>query len=43
VDADALAHASKQEEQSLAMKPIEIEPVAIAELYPYTPAVPGGR
>jgi hypothetical protein len=39
----ALAQTSDQEEQPVEMKPIEIKPVAIAELYPYTLAVPGGR
>jgi hypothetical protein len=43
VDTHALAQTSDQEEQPVEMKPIEIKPVAIAELYPYTPAVPGGR
>lgn len=43
LDTHALAQTSDQEEQPVEMKPIEIKPVAIAELYPYTPAVPGGR
>jgi hypothetical protein len=43
VDTRALTQTSDQEEQPVEMKPIEIKPVAIAELYPYAPAVPGGR
>ena len=43
VDTNALAQISNQEEQPVKMKPIEIDPVVIAELYPDKSTVPAGR
>jgi hypothetical protein len=40
VDAGALAQASEQDEQLSEMKPIEIKPVVVAELFPEKPTEP---